>query len=159
DVPGRSVASGENPVGRERNGRACGQVAGGGQEPGRLCVAPIVADRGRDPRATIHACPMTARRGRRWLRPVWWLPGYAAGSADPRACRSWTVWGWPGATGTRVSATARYRVSLGDCDLLLVEGDIAAVVLADAVERRRIRVRVTPRCVVMSGALHGDVVI
>src|SRR5262249_26333406 len=47
----------------------------------------------------------------------------------------------------------------GDCDLLLVEGDIPAVVLADAVEGRRVRVWVTPRCVVMGGTAGGDVVI
>src|SRR5262249_1936934 len=69
--------------------------------------------------------------------------------------------GWPGPKlkAPAYPATARYPVSLGDRDLLLVEGDIAAVVLADAVERRRVRVRVTPRCVVMGGTTHGDVVI
>src|SRR5262249_905469 len=56
-------------------------------------------------------------------------------------------------------ATAASRVSFGNRDLLLVEGDIAAVVLADAVEGLRVRVWVTPRCVVMGGTIHGDVVI
>src|SRR5215469_3875362 len=46
-----------------------------------------------------------------------------------------------------------------DGGLLLVESDIAAVVLADALEGRRVRVRVAPCRVVMGGAVHGDVVI
>src|SRR5262245_23724760 len=88
-----------------------------------------------------------------WLRTARPVPP-PGGPAVPGRCR-----GWPGTTSTRVSATARYRVSFGDRDLLLVEGDIAAVVLADAVEGRRVWVWVTPRCVVMGGATHGDVVI
>src|SRR5262245_11541305 len=88
-----------------------------------------------------------------WLRTARPVPP-PGGPAVPGRCR-----GWPGTTSTRVSATARYRVSFGDRDLLLVEGDIAAVVLSDAVEGRWVGVWVTPRCVVMARALHGDVVI
>ena len=50
-------------------------------------------------------------------------------------------------------------VWIRDRDLLLVEGDVAAVVPADAVERGRVRARVAPRCVVVGGASHRDVVI
>src|SRR5258708_4917978 len=47
----------------------------------------------------------------------------------------------------------------GDCDLLLVEGDIARVVLADPVKGGRVRVGVAPRRVVVGGTGHRDVVV
>jgi hypothetical protein len=76
-------------------------------------------------------------------------------------CRRWGIWD------TRVrfarcaeaARTCRYAVLFGDRDLALVEGDVPAVVLADAVERSRVRVWVAPRSVVMRGSARRDVVI
>src|SRR5260370_41691840 len=52
------------------------------------------------------------------------------------------------------------RVRLfGQRYLLLVEGDIAGVVLADPVERGRVRVGGAPRRVVVRGTGHRDVVV
>src|SRR5215469_14032830 len=55
--------------------------------------------------------------------------------------------------GQRADGQSRWAhgPSVSNRDLPLVEGYIAAVVLADTVERGRVRVWVTPRCVVMGG--------
>ncbi len=52
--------------GARRRGRRTvspvGKVAGDRHEGGRVCGAPVVGDRGRDPRATTHTLSMTERR-------------------------------------------------------------------------------------------------
>src|SRR5215469_6144066 len=57
------------------------------------------------------------------------------------------------------ASTSTRPVSSGDRYLLLIEGDVAAVILANPVERRWVRVGVTPRSIVMSGTVDGDVVV
>ena len=68
-IPGY-IEDGPNLVTLAMNGWADGEpVWWRNLELGRPCGAPIVGDRGRDPRATVHACPMTARCGRQSSRP------------------------------------------------------------------------------------------
>src|ERR1700722_16493504 len=65
----------------------------------------------------------------------------------------------PPAGPTYVTRAPAPRWLAADRDLLLVEGDIAAVVLADPSEGGRVGLGVAPRRVVMRDAGHRDVVI